>query len=712
MLLYAVTIFISAFLLFQVQPLIAKMILPWFGGGAMVWTSCMLFFQMLLLGGYAYSHKLVSLAPLRQARTHLILLGLSLLTLPIIPKAALKPDGGDNPLIGILLVLFTSVGLPYLALSTTGPLLQSWFARKHPGQTPYRLFALSNFASLLALISYPVFFEPNVALRMQGWLWSGLYVIFAGVCGWTAWQSRNADVMSLQPAVAKSEPLLGLADPEPAADPVDAAAATESSAAMPLTAEAPAVTAKIADEEREPSTADRFAWFALPACASVLLLAVTTHLTQNVAAIPFLWVVPLALYLLSFMLTFDSSAWYNHWFFAVLAPATLALMAYPFWKDLAEVRIRLYLPAYCAGLFIACMYCHGEVVRRKPHPKHLTGFYLMISLGGAVGGLLVSVAAPLLLPFHYELSGGLALMALAAMAVVHRESLIKGMVWAGVAVFLVVSVYRDIKQTQADHVFTGRNFYGALRVRESGTDLDGSKLRTLVNGTINHGAQYVSDEKSRIPTTYYGEKSGVGLSILQLRDQPIKFGVVGLGTGTLTTYARRVDHVKVYEINQLVVDVARTWFSYLKNCLGKCEIVMGDARLSLEREIPNEFDVLAIDAFSSDAIPVHLLTKEAVELFFRHIKPKGIVAIHVSNKYLNLYPVVEQIAQKLGKAALLVESRENGAFEQFSADWVLLANSPDVFDRPAFRAAASKPAPEPNAPFWTDDYSNLFQILR
>jgi hypothetical protein len=705
MLLYAVTIFISAFLLFQVQPLIAKMILPWFGGGAMVWTSCMLFFQMLLLGGYAYSHKLVSLAPLRQARTHLILLGFSVLTLPIIPRAALKPAGGENPLLGILLVLFTSVGLPYLALSTTGPLLQAWFARRHPGRTPYRLFALSNFASLLALISYPVAFEPAVPLRTQGWLWSGLYLLFAAVCGWTAWQSRRVDVAAAAPAPdVPAVPVLGLA--EPGAEP-ELAGAEQSS---PL---APAAIAPAAEEEaREATAADRFAWFALPACASVLLLAVTTHLTQNVAAIPFLWVAPLALYLLSFMLTFDSSAWYNHWFFAVLGPATLALMAYPFWKELTEVRIRLYLPAYCAGLFIACMYCHGEVVRRKPHPKFLTGFYLMISLGGAAGGLLVSVAAPLLLPFHYELSGGLALTALAAMIVVYRESLIKGMVWAGVAVFLIVSVYRDTQQSQADHLVVARNFYGALRVRETGADIDGSRLRTLVNGTINHGAQYVSDEKSRLATTYYGEKSGVGVSLLQMRDHPMKFGVVGLGTGTLTTYARRVDHVKVYEINQLVVDVARTWFTYLKNCLGKCEIVMGDARLSLEREQPNEYDVLAIDAFSSDAIPVHLLTKEAVELFFKHVKPKGIVAVHVSNKYLNLYPVVERIGRELGKATILVESRENGAFEQFSADWVLLANSPDVFDSPAFRAAASTPAPEPNAPFWTDDYSNLFQILR
>lgn len=693
MFLYAATIFVGAFLLFQVQPLIAKMILPWYGGGAMVWTSCMLFFQMLLLGGYGYSHAMAGKAIAEQFKRHAALIALSLLALPIIPKAFLKPSGDSNPLVGILLVLFISVGLPYFILSTTGPLLQSWFALRFPGRSPYRLFALSNFASLLALIGYPTLVEPAIPLHLQGWVWSGAYVLFGVLCVLTARATRDTPPTPVEVPTPKVQaPVLGISDepisvaPEPA----------------PVSEEEPVA----------PTWRNKLAWAGLAACASILLLSITNHLTQNVAAIPFLWVVPLALYLLSFMLTFDSSRWYNHWAFAILTPATLGLLAYPFWRDLTDYDLRLYVTAYCAGLLICCMFCHGEVARRKPHPKFLTGFYLMISIGGAVGGFCVSVLAPLLLPFHFEFSIGLAITAFVAMMALYRESFIKDVIWAGMTVFLIVTVYKDVKSVTEDHVVVARNLYGSLRVRESGSDLDGSRLRTLVNGTINHGAQYINAKKSRIPTTYYGEKSGVGLSILETDHPGMKVGVIGLGTGTLATYGKPGGAYKIYEINPLVVDIARGWFTYLKQCEAKLEIVMGDARLSLEREAPNGFDVLAVDAFSSDAIPVHLLTKEAVELYFRHIQPSGIVAIHVSNKYLSLYPVVQEIATRLGKAHIYVDSRESGANEQFSADWVLLANSAAAFDRPAFRAAASRPAREFTPPFWTDDYSNLFRIIR
>jgi SAM-dependent methyltransferase len=679
MFLFAATIFVSAFLLFQVQPVIAKMILPWFGGSAMVWTSCMLFFQLLLLAGYAYSHRLVERPRDRQSRLHLTLLGLSLLSLPIIPRAIFKPQGGDNPLLGILLVLATSVGLPYFMLSTTGPLMQAWYSALHPGKLPYRLFALSNLGSLIALIAYPVAVEPSVPLRMQGFVWSGLYAVFAVLCAYTAWRVRNA--------------------PIPAPDPVPVPAEGE------IAAEAPAIPPP-------PSMRQRIAWVALAACASVLLLSVTNYLSQNVAAIPFLWVLPLSLYLLSFMLTFDSDFWYQHWFFAVLTAATLGLMAYPFWKPGDETNMKLYIVAYSAGLFICCMFCHGEIARKKPHPRYLTGFYLMISIGGALGGLFVSLLAPLLLPYHYDLSVGLAMLGLAGLFALYRESWITDILWAALAIFLIVSVYRDIQNSRGDNILITRNFYGALRIRESGSDLDSSKLRTLVNGTINHGAQYVSKERSRVPTTYYGEKTGAGLSIIELRHPGMKLGVIGLGTGTLSTYGKPGDRVKIYEINPRVVEIARTWFTYLRDCEAKVDMVMGDARLSLEREDPNDFDVLAVDAFSSDAIPVHLLTLEAVQLYLKHIRPDGVVAIHVSNKYLSLTPVVRRIAQELKKPVLQVESRENGALEQFSADWILVAHSPQVFDRPAFRAAASNPAPEPGTPLWTDDYSNLFRIMR
>jgi hypothetical protein len=668
--LYALTVFVSAFLLFQVQPIIAKMILPWFGGSAMVWTSCMMFFQLALLGGYAYSHAIVRKPVAWQTRLHLICLAVSLVWLPVNPKEWLKPTGEANPLFGILLVLFVSVGLPYFMLSTTGPLMQAWYAASHPGRLPYRLFALSNFGSLLALLAYPILIEPSIPLRMQGWVWSALFALFAILCAATALRTRGS--MQAREAV-----------PEEDAGP-------------------------------PPSLRSKLAWMSLAACASILLLAVTNHLTQNIAAIPFLWIIPLALYLLSFMLCFDSDRWYNHWVFTVLAALSLVAMGYQFWNadDPKKLFVKLTIGLYCLGLFLICMFCHGEVARRKPHPKYLTGFYLMISVGGALGGLFVSVIAPLLLPYYFELSIGLALTALCALFVTYRESWITDIVWAGLAIFLIVTVYRDVKSSVTDNIVTTRNFYGALRLRDSGPDLEGARLRTLVNGTINHGAQYVSGPRSAIPTTYYGERSGVGISIANQRRPGMRVGVIGLGAGTLAIYGQPGEHYRIYEINPKVRDISKEYFSYTKQSKADLEIVMGDARLSLEREQPNNFDVLAVDAFSSDAIPVHLLTREAVELYLRHIKPSGIVAVHVSNKYLNLNPVVQKIADALDLALIEVQSAGVPGSEQFASDWVLLTRDKSLFQRPEYRAVASRPAPEPNAPLFTDDYSNLYQILR
>lgn len=671
MLLYALTVFVSAFLLFQVQPVIAKMVLPWFGGSAMVWTTCMLFFQMILLAGYAYSHAIVRKPVAFQTRLHLACLAFSLVWLPVNPRDWLKPGGEANPLFGILLTLLFSVGLPYFMLSTTGPLMQAWYASSHPGRLPYRLFALSNFGSLLALLAYPVLVEPNIPLRMQGWVWSALFVLFLILCSATALRTRRT-----------------LIDRADSADLTDTAG--------------PAPTAR-----------QKLAWMSLAACASILLLAVTNHLTQNIAAIPFLWIIPLALYLFSFMLCFDSDRWYNHWVFVVLAAIALSVMAYQFWlEEGPKTYARLTIVLYSLALFICCMFCHGEVARRKPHPKYLTGFYLMVSVGGALGGLFVSVLAPLLFPYYFELSVGLALTEICAFLVTYRESWLTDILWAGVSIFLIATVYRDVAASRKDNIFMTRNFYGALRLRNSGLDFDGTKLRTLINGTINHGSQFVDGKRSKIPTTYYGERSGVGISILNKRHAGMRVGVIGLGAGTLTIYGQPGETFKVYEINSRVREISQTWFSYTRQSKANVEIVMGDARLSLEREQPNGFDVLAVDAFSSDAIPVHLLTREAVQLYLKHLQPDGIIAIHISNKYLNLYPVVQKIVDSLDLRMVLVESREVPGSEQFGADWILVSPDKTLFDRPEYRAAASNPAPEPNAPLFTDDYSNLYQILR
>ncbi len=696
MLPYALTIFISAFLLFQVQPLIAKLILPWFGGSAMVWTSCMLFFQTALLGGYAYAHRISARPRTWQARVHTVLLLLSALSLPILPKAFLKPEGSGNPLLGILLVLTLSVGLPYFMLSTTSPLIQAWYAHSYPGRLPYRLFALSNFGSLLALLAYPVAVEPAVPLRMQAYVWSALYLVFAASCVYVA-RKAPAEEPSASPAPLEfTEPI------ELAAPVVESGEAAE-----------PGQAEETASPPPMPSFFDKILWLALAACASILLLAVTAYLSENVAAIPFLWILPLSLYLLSFMLCFESDRWYSPGFFAYLLALALGGMAYPFWKHTTDARnIQGYIFGYCVALFVVCMFCHGEIARRRPHPSHLTGFYLMISAGGALGGFLVSVAAPLLLPFRYELTIGMAMTSVVALFAVYRRSWLTDFLWAAMPVFLVMTVYEDVRAITADNVFRARNFYGSVRVTERGSDFDGTRIRTLVNGTINHGSQFVASQRKRTPTTYYGEKSGVGVSILSLRRPGMRVGVIGLGTGTLTAYGRKGDYFKVYEINPLVLEISRIWFTYTRDCAADLQVVMGDARLSLESEPPNGFDVLAVDAFSSDAIPVHLLTREAVDLYLRHLRPGGVVAIHVSNKYLNLNPVVQRIAEALEKPWMLAADRASGAGEQFPSDWVLISNDPAVFELPAFRAVQSQLAPEPSAPLWTDDYSNLYRILR
>src|SRR4051812_3276656 len=368
--LFALTILLSAFLLFQVQPLIAKLILPWFGGSAAVWTSCMLFFQMALLGGYAYAHWLNSQRGPRQIRIHLGLLLVSLLSLPILPGAWWKPAGGEDPLLRILGLLTATVGLPYFLLSSTSPLLQTWYSRSRGGAMPYRFFALSNAGSMLGLLAYPVLVEPYVTGRMQAWSWSAGYAIFAVVCGFVGWRSRRdaaEDAVQANDAAQQSEPA--------------------------------------------PAWSERMLWMGLAACASALLLALTNHLTQNVAAIPFLWVLPLSLYLLSFILCFDSDRWYKRWIFARLGAVALPGIAYAISEDGGISDLKLAVGFFCAALFVLFMVCHGELAMRRPKPAYLTSFYLMVSVGGAIGGLLIGFAAPYLFNALYDLPVVLSLTA-------------------------------------------------------------------------------------------------------------------------------------------------------------------------------------------------------------------------------------------------------------------------------------------------------------
>ena len=667
---YAATIFLSSFLLFLVQPLIARQILPWFGGTAAVWTTCMLFFQVVLLAGYGYAHATnAKLAPRAQALLHTVLLVASLLLLPIIPAEMWKPTGSEEPISRILILLTVTVGLPYLLLAATSPLLQAWFARMRPGVDPYRLFAVSNLASLLALVGYPFLVEPVFGSVAQAVGWSWLYAAFAVLCASMAW-------LSAKPAAERQ--------------------------------------AETEEQVPGPGRSDYVLWLVLSAAGSVMLLAVTNHVTQNVASFPLLWLVPLTLYLLTFIVAFEGRNLYRVEYLWPVVLAWLGGMAWLLADSRFQLDLAIQLAMYLSGLFVACLFCHGELYRSRPAPRHLTAFYLTISAGGALGGLLVAVVAPLLFKAYYELALGVAAVALlAAMRFANLNlwarvlSLLVLFGTAGAAAYSVFSFQKNVRTSE-------RSFYGVLRVKEYGAEGTSYHLRRLVHGVIMHGEQNMVESERRKPTTYYMPSSGIGAAIEAKQAKgPVRVGVIGLGAGTLAAYGRKGDVYRFYDINPQVVAVARSEFTFLGDSAAKIEIALGDARLTLEREPPEGFDVLAVDAFSSDAIPVHLITKEALGVYLKHMKPGGIVAFHVSNRFLTLVPVVERLAREHGVHAVLVADKDDDDEDKTTSDWVLVSRS-----KPALEAEAIKdhspeaPEERPGWRTWTDDYSNLVQILK
>lgn len=670
---FAFTVSLSSCLLFLIQPAIAKRILPWFGGATAVWITCLLFFQAALLAGYLYAHFLVRLRPRNQAIVHVALLLGSLSLLPVTPGAGWKPSGNEEPALRILLLLAATIGLPYVLLSTTSPLVQTWYARAGSGRVlPYRLFALSNLASIVALLGYPILIEPRVGTTLQLSLWSGTYAVFTGLCGFLAMRAGSSG-----------------------GDPARERAGIDSGHAGTA-----------------PSLLERALWLALAACGSALLLGATNHLTQNVAAIPFLWVLPLSLYLLTFVLAFDREHRYNPSLGLILLAIALCGMAYGLLGIPNRGAARIGIPVYSLGLFLSCLFCHGELARRKPPPRDLTSFYLMLSLGGALGAFFVSVIAPRLFASFYEFP--LTMVACAALALVLRWHSGPLPLAICVATIAAVSTFgiRDVAALHSDSRLIVRNFYGGLRVKD--WDDEGDPIRELINGTINHGMQFRDGPRHRLPITYYGPGTGIALAIEEKKEhysQGLRVGVVGLGTGTLATYGRAGDVYRFYEINPLVVGIARSWFTYLNDSPAKIEIAIGDARLSLEREQPERFDVLAIDAFSSDSIPVHLLTEEAVHLYFRHLKPDGILALHISNANVDLAPVAASLAAAVSHPAWLVETQADDDEELFATDWVLVFAAPPVGSGPFGQQGRLLHA-DRRFRRWTDDYSNLFQVLK
>jgi len=693
-LIYGLTIFASAFLLFQVEPLIAKIILPWFGGAAAVWIVCLVFFQTGLLLGYFYAHFLTrKFSPEKQFRIHAAILAASLLTLPIFPKSSWRPAGPENPAVHILLLLTVTVGLPYFLLSSTSPLLQAWYSQLREGVAPYRFYALSNMGSLLALLSYPILVEPHVSSSHQAVGWSAGYAAVVLLLGTLAFSTRK-----------RTEPISFVVEGKGIADP-------------------------------RPDWKMQCLWVALAACGSALLLAVTNHVTQNIASVPFLWVIPLCLYLLSFILCFDSDVWYRRNFFLRLLGVSLGGMTYALSPSFTGLPIKVLIPLYCIGLFVCCMFCHGELARLKPEPAYLTTFYLMCSLGGALGAAFVALLAPHLFSGYYELQVSLGACAILVLVVNHRdpESPFYKARWQpawlviiAVVIAIVAGLFVTVQEQAAGSRLADRNFYGVLRVVDepgkkttSGraklaqADEPTAPYRTLMNGTIKHGLEFLTAQREREPTSYYGRNSGIGVAIQAAESRgSVRVGVIGLGAGTIAAYGRAGDRYTFYEINPLDVQIAGRQFNFLRDSPASIGIVLGDARLSLEWGDTQGFDVLAVDAFSGDSIPVHLLTREAFELYFRELKPDGVLAVHVSNNYLNLEPVVRSAAASLNKEAVLVSNSDDHPNGIYAATWILVGSSAAFATRPQMEETGRVLPSAKGDVLWTDDYSSLFPLLK
>jgi predicted O-methyltransferase YrrM len=738
--LHALTVFISAFLLFLVQPLIAKQILPWFGGTASVWTVCLVFFQLVLLVGYAYADRLSRLALRQQALVHTALLIGACAMLPVIPGLDWKPTDAADPTLRILLLLVATIGLPYMAVCTTGPLLQSWYARLHAGgpqpSNVYRLFALSNLASLVSLVMYPFVVEPFTTVRTQAWAWSVGFVFFSGLAVAAAWFT----VSRVNRLAAK--PMGSL--PPTATDITD-----------------------VACEQAPLGIGQYFYWLSLSALGTVLLLSVTTHITQDLAAVAFMWILPLALYLLTFVLCFDSAFWYRRWIFLPGVVALVPLMAWGLFDSTqgpADIRIALAL--FSGGLFVACMFLHGELARSKPIPAFLTRFYLMISVGGALGGLFVGLVAPRIFNGYWELPGALLMLGLLVcytarshiqtslvlfvtvlfsvlawfvyqyLALLHvvvmllvlatgyaawvswrSRSFMSGVgLMAALATvasgFFVVS-YLQVNQRSVQ--LSERNFYGTLRIKHL-EDTTGKKHRALLHGGIVHGEQ--SDDERKRPTAYYGYSSGIGLTLERLRlQQPtLNIGLIGLGVGTLAAYGKPGDVMRYYEINPSVVEFAQTHFSYIQESSARVETVLGDARLVLEAEAVQGsrwFDLLVVDAFSSDSIPVHLMTTEAMRVYQSHLKPQGVIAFHVSNRHLRLAPVVALLAKEAGMQVVAIEDNQKNSTNRLrTSTYVLVTHNAALLADPVMAARSTTPQTIPGLQTWTDGYNNLLQVLK
>jgi hypothetical protein len=644
--LYTGTVFLGSLLVFLIQPIAGKAMLPRFGGGAGVWTTAMLFFQAALLLGYAYAHWSQRFRPRVRTTVHLLLLAAACLTIPIRLAPDWNPAPGADPAPGILAMLAVTLGLPYLLLASTGPMVQAWWSLWPGSTSPYRLFAISNVASFAALALYPVMMEPLLTTRNQLLLWSVCFAAFV--------------LLSSAAAIAGGP----------------------SKAPERLTGVAP--------------IRERLLWAGLAACPSVLWLGMASVLSQSIAPVPLLWILPLAVYLLSFILCFEGDGWYRPSVYRALLPVSWIVICYGLVRQGQDVSLKGIVLLFAGALFVCCMFCHGELASRKPPAAHLTSFYLWLAAGGAMGGLFVGLIAPHVFDRFLELPIAVAACFLLGMRLLYRYPIrqVARLLLVAIAAFLFAARMNDNGLQIRLRI---RNFYGSLQVSDAGTGA--AAVRVLSSGSIHHGAQFMAPGKSRTPITYYGAASGVARAIGTMRDRTLRTAIIGLGAGTLAAYARERDTFRFYEINPAVIGIAHTEFRYLSESAGKVEVVAGDGRLSMQREIEDPFDLIVLDAFSGDSIPTHLLTREAFALYFSRLKREGIIAVHITNKYVDLAPVVRALAEDAGRVVELVHSAADPGLAVFDATWMLVKNGQV---EGALRGAH----------VWTDDYTNLFRVLR
>jgi hypothetical protein len=670
---FRIVIFLGSFLLFLVEPIAGKRLLPLLGGSAAVWTTCLVFFQLALLLGYLCAHLFATkLRPPIQPLAYLMLLCAALVQLGVTLGQNLRASTA-HPILSVFWLLSALIGIPFLALSAASPLLQAWYGYATIASelvSPYHLYAISNFGSLLALVAYPTLIEPRFTLRGQIVAWSLGFAVFTILCGVIHWRVR-----SLFRFTPNQKPTLDSGSP--------------------------------------PGVADRMLWVLLAACGSLLLCAVTNFLSQNVAAVPLLWIMPLSVYLLSFVMAFNGRILWPRWLVLCLLAVALGSAGYVLYKY-SDIELRLaVIPIFCAALFIACLFCHGEVYRLRPGARYSTSFYLSVSAGGAVGAFFVGVLAPVVFSANYELFWGLIFVSALAAAVSWKQGLAWFLFYGAGTLAMVVLLIFEVRTYERDTIARMRSFYGPLRVTETPLSFGHGTVRTLYNGTIEHGTQLYGSGQRLVPNTYYADNSGIGLALnFCCSGRPRRVGVIGLGAGTLAAHARKGDVVRFYEINPLVERIALNLFTYLSESDASIQIVLGDARVSLASELSEQFDVLAVDAFSGDAIPVHLLTAQAFALYRRHLKPAGILAIHVTNRYLDLAPVVQQQADHAGLQAVLIISGSDPTRNIARADWVLVSGNTDFLLLPVLAAARQNVSGLKGLRIWNDDYNSLLPVVR